>query len=279
MHGFVNFIKPKGVSSNSALQAAKKKLNIKKAGHLGTLDPMAEGVLVLGINRGTKFSSFFLDGDKTYRAGITLGSSTDTDDAMGEIIHTSGIKKNKDEVEAELIQFIGKSMQNPPYYSALKHKGKPLYKYAREGVLISKPPRDINIYSIKNINIHNNLCVCDIHCSKGTYIRSIARDLGERLGTGAHLSSLTRLSQGVFNLDDAFSLDELNHESIISIESAFLNFDKLSLTQDETRLFLNGVRFSFEGQENTLFRIYDNDKKFLGLGEVWDSKLQLKRLV
>jgi tRNA pseudouridine55 synthase len=170
-------------------------------------------------------------------------------------------------------------MQNPPYYSALKHKGKPLYKYAREGVLISKPPRDINIYSIKNINIHNNLCVCDIHCSKGTYIRSIARDLGERLGTGAHLSSLIRLSQGVFNLDDAFSLDELNHESIISIESAFLNFDKLSLTQDETRLFLNGVRFSFEGQENTLFRIYDNDKKFLGLGEVWDSKLQLKRLV
>ena len=279
MHGFVNFIKPKGVSSNSALQAAKKKLNIKKVGHLGTLDPMAEGVLVLGINRGTKFSSFFLDGDKTYRAGITLGSSTDTDDAMGEIIQTSDIKKNKDEVEAELIKFIGKSMQNPPYYSALKHKGKPLYKYAREGVLISKPPRDINIYSIKNINIHNNLCVCDIHCSKGTYIRSIARDLGERLGTGAHLSSLTRLSQGVFNLDDAFSLDELNHESIISIESAFLNLDKLSLTQDETRLFLNGVRFSFEGQENTLFRIYDNDKKFLGLGEVWDSKLQLKRLV
>ena len=279
MHGFVNLIKPKGVSSNSALQAAKKKLNIKKAGHLGTLDPMAEGVLVLGINRGTKFSSFFLDGDKTYRAGITLGSSTDTDDAMGEIIQTSDIKKNKDEVEAELIKFIGKSMQNPPYYSALKHKGKPLYKYAREGVLISKPPRDINIYSIKNINIHNNLCVCDIHCSKGTYIRSIARDLGERLGTGAHLSSLTRLSQGVFNLDDALSLDELNHESIISIESAFLNFDKLSLTQDETRLFLNGVRFSFEGQENTLFRIYDNDKKFLGLGEVWDSKLQLKRLV
>ena len=279
MHGFINLIKPKGVSSNSALQSAKKKLNIKKAGHLGTLDPMAEGVLVLGINRGTKFSSFFLDGDKTYRAGITLGSSTDTDDAMGEIIQTSDIKKDKGDVEAELIQFIGKSMQNPPHYSALKHKGKPLYKYAREGVLISKPPREINIYSIKNINLHNNICVCDIHCSKGTYIRSIARDLGERLGTGAHLSSLTRLSQGVFNLDDACSLDELNHESIISIESAFLNFDKLSLTQDETRLFLNGVRFDFDGQESTLFRIYDNDKKFLGLGEVWDSKLQLKRLV
>jgi tRNA pseudouridine55 synthase len=279
MHGFVNFIKPKGVSSNFALQSAKKKLNIKKAGHLGTLDPMAEGVLVLGINRGTKFSSFFLDGDKTYRAGITLGSSTDTDDAMGEIIQTSDIKKDKGEVEAKLVQFIGNSMQNPPYYSALKHKGKPLYKYAREGVLVSKPPREINIYSIKNINVHNNICVCDIHCSKGTYIRSIARDLGERLGTGAHLSSLVRLSQGVFNLDDACSLDELNHESIISIEGAFLNFDKLSLTQDETRLFLNGVRFDFEGQESTLFRIYDNDKKFLGLGEVLDSKLQLKRLV
>ena len=109
MHGFINLIKQKGVSSNSALQSAKKKLQIKKAGHLGTLDPMAEGVLVLGINRGTKFSSFFLNGDKTYRAGILLGSSTDTDDAMGEIIYTSNLKKEKEEVEIELKKFIGKS--------------------------------------------------------------------------------------------------------------------------------------------------------------------------
>lgn len=279
MHGFINLIKQKGVSSNSALQSAKKKLQIKKAGHLGTLDPMAEGVLVLGINRGTKFSSFFLNGDKTYRAGILLGSSTNTDDAMGEIIYTSNLKKEKEEVEIELKKFIGKSMQNPPHFSALKHKGKALYKYAREGVLISKPPREINIYSIKNINIEKDMCVCDIHCSKGTYIRSIARDLGERLGTGAHLASLTRLSQGIFNIENAFHLDELNENSIINIENAFLNLNEISLTKDETKLFLNGVRFDFNIDKDALYRLYDNEKNFLGLGEIWDSKLQLKRLV
>ena len=279
MHGFINLIKQKGVSSNSALQSAKKKLQIKKAGHLGTLDPMAEGVLVLGINRGTKFSSFFLNGDKTYRAGILLGSSTDTDDAMGEIIYTSNLKKEKEEVEIELKKFIGKSMQNPPHFSALKHKGKALYKYAREGVLISKPPREINIYSIKNINIEKDMCVCDINCSKGTYIRSIARDVGERLGTGAHLASLTRLSQGIFNIENAFHLDELNENSIINIENAFLNLNEISLTKDETKLFLNGVRFDFNIDKDALYRLYDNEKNFLGLGEIWDSKLQLKRLV
>jgi len=208
-----------------------------------------------------------------------LGSSTDTDDAMGEIIYTSNLKKEKEEVEIELKKFIGKSMQNPPHFSALKHKGKALYKYAREGVLISKPPREINIYSIKNINIEKDMCVCDIHCSKGTYIRSIARDLGERLGTGAHLASLTRLSQGIFNIENAFHLDELNENSIINIENAFLNLNEISLTKDETKLFLNGVRFDFNIDKDALYRLYDNEKNFLGLGEIWDSKLQLKRLV
>ena len=213
MHGFINLIKQKGVSSNSALQSAKKKLQIKKAGHLGTLDPMAEGVLVLGINRGTKFSSFFLNGDKTYRAGILLGSSTDTDDAMGEIIYTSNLKKEKEEVEIELKKFIGKSMQNPPHFSALKHKGKALYKYAREGVLISKPPREINIYSIKNINIEKDMCVCDIHCSKGTYIRVLGSDIAKSLGTIGYLTNLKRTRVGEFSIEDSVSIDKFSESN------------------------------------------------------------------
>ena len=146
-------------------------------------------------------------------------------------------------------------------------------------MLISKPPREINIYSIKNINIEIDLRVCDIHCSKVTYIMSIARDLCERLGTGAHLASLTRLSQGIFNIENAFHLDELNENSIINIENAFLNLNEISLTKDETKLFLNGVRFDFNIDKDALYRLYDNEKNFLGLGEIWDSKLQLKRLV
>ena len=161
---------------------------------------MAHGVLVLGINRGTKFSSYFLESDKTYKAEITLGASTDTDDAVGEIIAESSKKVCAKEVKIALETFIGKSMQVPPSYSALKHKGKPLYKYAREGKPISKPPRAINIYSIKNFEFKNNICICEIHCSKGTYIRSIARDLGKMLGVGGHLSDLERLGQGVFNI-------------------------------------------------------------------------------
>ncbi|MEL0116001.1 MAG: tRNA pseudouridine(55) synthase TruB, partial [Gammaproteobacteria bacterium] len=174
MNGFINLIKKRGISSNTALQEAKRKLKAKKAGHLGTLDPMAHGVLVLGINRGTKFSSYFLESDKTYKAEITLGASTDTDDAMGKTIEESSKKVCAKEVEIALKTFIGKSMQVPPSYSALKHKGKPLYKYAREGKPISKPPREVIIYSIKNFEFKNNICICEIHCSKGTYIRSIA---------------------------------------------------------------------------------------------------------
>ena len=279
MNGFINLIKKKGISSNAALQEAKRKLKIKKAGHLGTLDPMAHGVLVLGVNRGTKFSSYFLESDKTYKAEITLGASTDTDDATGEIIAESLKKVCAKEVEIALETFIGKSMQVPPSYSALKHKGKPLYKYAREGKPISKPPREINIYSIKNFEFKNNICICEIHCSKGTYIRSIARDLGKMLGVGGHLSDLERLGQGVFNIKDAFTIEQLNEDSVLSIESVFPNFIDINLSSDETRFFLNGVKIKYQKYSDAVYKIYSDEGVFLGLGEVNDSILKLKQLV
>jgi tRNA pseudouridine55 synthase len=279
MNGFINLIKKKGISSNAALQEAKRKLKIKKAGHLGTLDPMAHGVLVLGINRGTKFSSYFLESDKTYKAEITLGVSTDTDDAMGKTIEESSKKVCAKEVEIALKTFIGKSMQVPPSYSALKHKGKPLYKYAREGKPISKPPREVIIYSIKNFEFKNNICICEIHCSKGTYIRSISRDLGNMLGVGGHLSDLERLGQGVFNIKNAYTIEQLNDDSILSIESAFPNFLNINLSSNETKFFLNGVKIKSQNYPDAIYKTYSDKGIFLGLGEVQDSNLKLKQLV
>jgi len=279
MNGFINLIKKRGISSNTALQEAKRKLKAKKAGHLGTLDPMAHGVLVLGINRGTKFSSYFLESDKTYKAEITLGASTDTDDAMGKIIEESSKKVCAKEVEIALKTFIGKSMQVPPSYSALKHKGKPLYKHAREGKPISKPPREVIIYSIKNFEFKNNICICEIHCSKGTYIRSIARDLGNMLGVGGHLSDLERLGQGVFNIKNAYTIEQLNEDSILSIESAFPNFLNINLTSNETKFFLNGVKIKSQNYSDAIYKTYSDKGIFLGLGEVQDSNLKLKQLV
>ena len=279
MHGFINLIKEKGISSNAALQKAKKQLNIKKAGHLGTLDPMAEGVLVLGINRGTKFSSYFLESDKVYRAEITLGIATDTDDAMGQVILENTSSWTKDAAMNALNSFIGKSMQVAPHYSALKHKGKPLYKYAREGTPILKPSREVNIFSIENVSFKDNVCICDIHCSKGTYIRAIARDLGKKLDVGGHLSGLKRLEQGIFNINDAQNIEDLTLDSIIPIEEGFPKLDRITLNPEQTKFFLNGVKFPYKEKQNSLYKIFSNDKIFLGLGEIDESNLKLTRLV
>ncbi len=279
MDGFLLAYKEKGISSNRLVQEVKKSLSLKKVGHLGTLDPMAEGLVILAINRATRFSSFFLESDKSYIAGITFGSKTDTDDAMGQVIESSEIIPREKNINEALESFIGESMQVAPFFSALKFKGKPLYKYAREGEFISKPPRYINIFSIKDINHEANYCSLSIHCSKGTYIRSIARDLGDKLGCGAHLSSLIRTSQGNFSYLEAKKPELINIDQLISIESAFNNFSDINLDHDQTKNFSNGVKILDINHENNYYKIYDYSSKFLGLGIVSESVLALKRLV
>ena len=240
---------------------------------------MAAVLVILAINRATRFSSFFLESDKSYIAGITFGSKTDTDDAMGQVIESSEIIPREKDINEALESFIGESMQVAPFFSALKFKGKPLYKYAREGEFISKPPRYINIFSIKDINHEANYCSLSIHCSKGTYIRSIARDLGDKLGCGAHLSSLIRTSQGSFSYLEAKKPELINIDQLISIESAFNNFSDINLDHDQTKNFSNGVKILDINHENNYYKIYDYSSKFLGLGIVSESVLALKRLV
>lgn len=279
MDGFLLAYKEKGITSNKVVQQAKKLLSLKKVGHLGTLDPMAEGLLVLAVNRATRFSSFFLESDKSYEAEICFGIKTDTDDAMGKVVEESSLIPKESDIKKELNKFLGESLQNPPFFSALKHKGKPLYKYARDGEFISKPPRRVNIYSIKNFNYFNNRCSFLIHCSKGTYIRSIARDLGDNLASGGHLSALKRVTQGEFNIEQSKIPSELEMKKIISIESAFQFFKEIKLNEEETKVFSNGGKLAVENQQSDFFRIYDFSNKFLGLGVIVDSQLALKRLV
>ena len=210
--------KDKGISSNKAIQKLKKKLDIHKIGHFGTLDPNASGLLVCAINKATKLSNKFLNSDKGYIAEVTLGLSTSTDDSEGEIIFQSEVETSLDQIELSLEQFRGKSMQIPPFFSALKHKGKPLYKYARDGEFITKPAREIIVHEIKDFKACLPTITFKIFCSKGTYIRSIARDLGESLGCGGHLSGLKRVLQGPFSLKNASTLDDLNWNHLIHLE-------------------------------------------------------------
>jgi tRNA pseudouridine55 synthase len=279
MDGFLLLDKEKGISSNQLVQKVKKSLSLKKVGHLGTLDPMATGLMILAINRATKFSSYFLESDKSYDASIQLGASTDTDDAMGNIISSSDIIPNEKDINKSLASFIGQSMQIAPFFSALKHKGKPLYKYAREGEFISKPPREINIFSIKNIICEHNKCSFIVHCSKGTYIRSIARDLGDKLNSGGHLSALRRLSQGTFNIKNAMTIENIELNKLITIEEAFTELSEIQLDSNQTKFFMNGVKIEEINLEDDTYKIYDSSKKFLGLGMVSNSVLALKRLV
>ena len=211
--------KDKGLSSNKAIQKIRRRLNIKKIGHFGTLDPLAEGLLICGINRGTKLSERFLNLDKSYFSRIMLGIKTTTDDSEGNIIEEKNIQASEKEILETIKTFVGESKQKPPFFSALKHKGKPLYKYAREGKLIEKEPRDIKIYQILDIVIENVFVSFKISCSKGTYIRSIARDLGDKLGCGGHLVELVRLSQGNFELKDAKKVDDIQMSDLINIEN------------------------------------------------------------
>ena len=279
MNGFILVNKESGVSSNFVVQQIKKKIKAQKIGHLGTLDPLASGLLILAVNRATKFSSYFLESDKSYDVEVEFGTSTDTDDSTGKIIYECNDYPNKTSVKNHLESFIGESMQIPPFFSALKHKGKPLYKYARRGELISKPPRKISVNCIENFDLNNKVCAFRIYCSKGTYIRSIARDLGEKLGCGAHMKSLIRLSQGNFNISDAKSTSDILEENIISIEDAFKNLNKITIQPLDEKKFINGVTISEFNNKDDIYRVFSKNNIFIGIGEINKKNLKHKQLV
>ena len=265
--GFLLVNKDPGITSSRVVQILKKKFNLNKVGHLGTLDPMATGLLIIAINRATKFASLLLQSEKSYRAEVTLGIQTDTDDAEGEVISFKEVNLNESEAEEALLTFLGDSDQLPPNYSALKHKGKPMYKYARDGIKVEKAARKILIQNIQNIDINLPRVSFDIKCSKGTYIRSIARDLGFKLGCGAHLSKLIRTSQEKFMLSDACSIDDTSLEKLISLEDAFQDLDFVQLNETDSVVFLHGRPIETDFDHTHLLRVYDAENQFIAIGK------------
>ena len=277
--GFILINKEEGKTSNDVVQEVKKILKVNKVGHLGTLDPIAQGLLILAINKATKFSSYFLESDKSYEVELKLGQSTDTDDLSGKVIFESNIDPLEEKIRECLFSFIGESMQKPPFFSALKHQGKPLYKYARAGQFIEKPARKIFIKKINDFKYDNKVCSFSVYCSKGTYIRSLARDLGEKLQCGAHMTSLRRVSQYNFNISESLNIIEVSKEKIIPIEKAFNNLKKIIINLEDSKKFVNGAKNIYNNNLDNLYRISNNRGVFLGIGQIKENYLKHKQLV
>lgn len=219
--------KPVGLTSNAALQAAKRMYRAAKAGHAGTLDPLASGLLLVLFGDATKFAAFLLDADKTYQASVRLGVTTSTADAEGEVIAQQAVAVSGPKVEAVLSKFRGTITQVPPMYSALKVGGQPLYALAREGLSVERSPREVVIHELELIALQGELLSLRVRCSKGTYVRTLAEDIGAALGTGAHLAGLRRTAVGRLRVDDAASLEALEGMSAIEREGRLLPLDTL----------------------------------------------------
>ena len=282
--------KPQGLTSNAVLQQVKRLYKAKKAGHTGSLDPLATGMLPICFGEATKFCQYILDADKCYEAVGLLGIKTNTGDSMGEIIATAeSFSISLTELNSVLSRFKGQLKQIPSMFSALKHEGRPLYKYAREGIEIERNARDINIYNLILNQFNDKELALTITCSKGTYIRNLIEDIGEALKVGAHVTKLHRLYTAGFESETMFSLDELQAmsediriTSLMPIDRAVNYLPRLAVSSFEANELYMGkiINRPFENNIIGLIRLYENDDKFIGLGELEESNLlKVKRLL
>ena len=293
VHGIILLDKRLGVSSNKALQEVRRLFNANKAGHTGSLDPLATGLLPLCFGEATKVSAMMLDDNKRYQVVVQLGVMTDTGDAEGEVIKTAVVPDiNDDELMLSLQQFRGEIDQVPPMYSALKHNGKKLYELAREGITIERKARRISIFDLKLLassltwQDKTNQLVLEVFCSKGTYIRSLAEDLGDALGTCGTVLALRRLEAGMFNIAQAKTIEQLTamnaeelQHSLMAIDTPLQAFPAVYVSEQQAVAIKYGQSVQLVGGtiEGTV-RVYQ-DEVFLGLGEMLlDGKIAPKRL-
>ncbi len=287
VHGVLLLDKPLGLSSNDALQQAKRLYRAEKAGHTGTLDPLATGLLPLCFGAATKFSQISLEADKTYRATLQLGVTTTTGDAEGAVSRTRPVHTGRDELQAACQRHTGLISQLPPMHSAIKHEGKALYEYARAGVEVARERRQVTVHRIDIVSGGHDQWVIDVQCSKGTYVRTLAEDIGEALGCGAHLIGLRRLGSGPLTLDDSHSLQALAAMTEGERDAALLAPDRLladwplvRLGTDDAGRFLSGVRRRLPLADAPRVRVYGPEPKaFLGSGHVAAGELISTRLL
>jgi tRNA pseudouridine55 synthase len=288
INGILLLDKPIGFSSNQALQKMKWLLKAAKAGHTGTLDPLATGLLPLCFGEATKFAHFLTDADKTYIATIKLGATTTTGDAEGEVLTTSPVNVSRSDFEQACQQFTGEISQTPPMYSALKFEGKALYEYARAGVEIERKARRVTIQNIEVNSFAGDVAVISVTCSKGTYIRTLAEDIGKQLGCGAHLIGLRRTATADYQIAQAVTLEQFEamseEERLAALappDSAVHYLPAITLDDDAAFYLLQGQAVWCSGAIPTgLLRLYNEQQVFLGLGELQDDgKIAPKRLM
>lgn len=265
--GIIIIDKPESITSQGVVSRVRRTLGTKRVGHGGTLDPMATGVLPVFVGRATRASGMMLEADKTYRAGFRCGFSTDTLDTTGEVTHRTDRDTLPDAVRAALASFVGKQSQVPPMYSALKKDGKKLYELARKGIEIEREPRNIEIFSIDYLGYHDGEHTIEVSCSKGTYIRVLIADIGEKLGTLACMSSLRRIKTGMFSIENAVPLDEVTINSLLPTDTLFAAHPTLTADMQTERKIRNGNATPCRERGGT-YRVYAQDGAFLMLGEV-----------
>jgi len=286
VHGVLLLDKPLGWTSNDALQKAKRLYRAEKAGHTGTLDPLATGLLPLCFGAATKFSQVSLDADKSYRATLKLGQTTRTGDAEGELLQTRELRIDRAAIDAACTRFTGRIEQVPPMHSALKHEGRALYDYARKGIEVERAARSVSIHHVHVIDWLDDRLVLDVRCSKGTYIRTLAEDIGEALGCGAHLAALCRTASGALRLDDALTLDKLAALSepdrdalLLPADALLADWPRVHLPDDEAGRFLTGLRRRVGLADAAAVRVYGPDDAFLGSAHIAGGELIADRLL
>ena len=288
VNGILLLDKPGGLTSNAALQQAKRLLKARKAGHTGSLDPMATGLLPLCFGEGTKVSKFLLEADKQYWTTLRLGQETTTGDAEGEVVAEAEVTVTESDVRGILERFTGQIEQVPSVYSALKKGGEPLYKKARRGEEVEAPqPRSVHIHRLELLSLEGGFLELDILCSKGTYVRTLATDIGRELGCLAHLAGLRRTASGPFRVSDAVSLETLQAESleerrarVLPVDSALEGLPPVELGETAAYYLVQGQPVMVpKAPEAPFLRLYDQSGRFLGVGSTLpDGRVTPKRL-
>ncbi|PJI48767.1 MAG: tRNA pseudouridine(55) synthase TruB [Pseudomonas sp.] len=292
VNGVLILDKPLGMSSNQALQKVRWLLNAEKAGHTGSLDPLATGVLPLCFGEATKFSQYLLDADKAYETVALLGTTTTTGDAEGEVLEQREVTVGREALEAQLPRFRGDIEQVPPMYSALKKDGQPLYKLARAGEVVEREARSVTIARLELLAFESPRATLAVSCSKGTYIRTLVEDLGRELGCGAHVAALRRTQAGPFQLNQSVTLEELEKAHaeggnealdrfLLPVDAGLEHWPLLQLSEHSTYYWLHGqpVRAP-EVPKFGMLRVQDHEGRFIGIGEVTeDGRLAPRRLI
>lgn len=285
MEGVINVLKPPGMTSFDVVNYLRKILHIKKVGHTGTLDPDAVGVLPICFGRATKAIEYMANDDKEYRAELTLGIETSTEDSSGKIIRKSNIKKTEGEIQEAIMSFLGRYEQVPPMYSAVKINGQKLYELARKGIEVERNKREVFIRSINIINISKDgtRVIFDVECTKGTYIRTLCSDIGKNLGCGGHMSFLIRKRSGKFLLEDSLTLEKIKelvennraNDCLRSIDIIFSDYAKIKLDSKNLKRFLNGLEVAAPKEElsgdtlnNNIIAVQNIENKIVALAKI-----------